>query len=81
MKKMTAKEFKEILTDAGMDFSIWGYEGIINVLSLYYRHESQRYMDEYLETHDRGAKACMTIEYEKADRMYKALEERGYYNR
>lgn len=33
-KKMTFKEFKQIFNDAGMDFDIWGYEGILNEISI-----------------------------------------------
>lgn len=34
MAKMTCKEFKEVLEKSGMYFDVWGFEGILNIISL-----------------------------------------------
>ena len=80
-KTMTAKEFKEIMTDAGMDFSIWGYEGVLNTLSLFYRHEADKWWKEFQQTGENGARVCSQMDEERANGLYDALEERGYFDR
>ena len=70
MKKMTAKEFKEILTESGTDFDLYGFEGILNELSIYNEMMAKEYEGEAPE-----------LVYKKiSNKIYKALEKRGYYN-
>ncbi len=72
MRKMSNKEFKEILTASGDDFEVYGYEGIINLLVLYHRWESDRMKDisPILSDYDNQI----------ANKLHETLEERGYYN-
>lgn len=68
-KKMTLKEFKQIFNDAGMDFDIWGYEGILNLLMIAELHLEQETESDLLKKmhEDRGRY------------IYNSLKERGYY--
>lgn len=68
-KKMTSKEFKQIFNDAGYDFDIWGYEGILNLLMIAEQYLEQETASDLLKkTHeDRGMY------------IYNSLKERGYY--
>lgn len=68
-KKMTLKEFKQIFNDAGMDFDIWGYEGILNLLMIAEQHLEQETESDLLKKmhKDRGMY------------IYNSLKERGYY--
>lgn len=70
MRKMTAKEFKEILTESGVDFDLYGFEGILNELSIYNEMMSKKYEGKAPE-----------IVYKKiSNKIFKALEKRGYYS-
>lgn len=40
--KMTAKEFKEILRKADINFNIMGYEGILNIICVHYFDQANR---------------------------------------
>lgn len=73
MKKMTNKEFKEALDKAGYAFEVYGYEGILNMISL----NSKRSAKELDEAH---MNAAARSEREKADALFNILNERGYYN-
>ena len=70
MKKMTAKEFKEILTESGVNFDLYGFEGILNELSIYNEMMAKEYEGKTPE-----------IVYKKISyKIFKALEKRGYYS-
>lgn len=68
-KKMTSKEFKKIFNDAGMDFDIWGYEGILNMLVM---------AEVYLEN-ETDNDVLKKMHAERRMRIYNSLKERGYY--
>ena len=73
MRKMTAWEFKKVLSDVGLDFNIYGYEGILNELSLACRAYSS---EQLAGGHKNTAEWLMEI----TDGIYKALDRRGYYD-
>lgn len=73
MDKMTAQEFKKVLTDAGLPFDTYGYEGILNELSLGVRLLS-------FEALARGAKNTADWYMSINDALFRALDDRGYYN-
>lgn len=69
-QKMTEKEFIAAFESAGFDFSVWGYEGILNqISSLYYRYAEET-----------ESKFMRDFYREKANKLHNILEERGYYN-
>ena len=70
MRKITAKEFKEILTDSGVNFEIFGFEGILNELTIYNEMMAKKYEGRTPE------KAYKNI----SNKIYEALEKRGYYD-
>ena len=70
MRKMTAKEFKEILTESGVDFEIFGFDGILNELSIYNEMMAKKY-----------AGTCVEMAYKNiSNKIFKELEKRGYYS-
>lgn len=73
MKKMTNKEFKQIITDAGMRFEVLGYEGVLNNMSGRYRELAN-------DAASRGSYAVAKTFREIADNIYDALDARGYYD-
>lgn len=73
MKKMTQKEFKQILADSGMPFESYGWEGILNALSGWTRKLAYD-----LEANNLFAGASKL--HDESDAIYKALEARGYYD-
>ena len=73
MKKMTAKEFKEALNTAGVNFDVFGFEGILNTLSIKYAKDSEEYSYK-------GLKAAAAGTYEQSKILYNILNERGYYD-
>ena len=72
-KKITAREFKQILTGVGLDFEIYGYEGILNELSLACRAYS---FEQLASGHKNTAERLMDI----TDGIYRALDNHGYYD-
>lgn len=72
-KKMTAREFKQILTSVGLDFDIYGYEGVLNELSLACRAYS---FEQLAQGYKNTADWLMEIN----DGIYRALDNRGYFN-
>ena len=70
---MTNKEFKKILKDAGMDFSVYGYEGILNKLSILSDYARKEY-------EKKGNKVLAKLEYDTGKVIYEALKNRGYYD-
>lgn len=73
MKKMNAKEFKEALNKAGFDMDIYGYEGILNMIT------SQLYNDAN-EMDARRNNVLANLSRKQANILYNILKERGYYN-
>lgn len=74
MNKMTAKEFIEVLNNIGLDFDIWGYEGILNEIST-----AQHYAAMKLEQD--GCIGLSKYNRERSDMIYDILKERGYYEK
>ena len=72
MKKMTMKEFKEALKIGGMDFEIWGWEGILNELVIAQRHIAD-------DSERLGCKNIADCRRRNADKMVAILENRGYF--
>ena len=71
VKKLTNKEFKSILTECGIDFDIWGYEGILNyVIRCLYNDAKQEI--------EKGFIASAELDRERANKLYDILEQRGY---
>lgn len=68
-KKMTSKEFKKVFNDAGFDFDIWGYEGILNLLIL---------AENYLED-ETDSDVLKKMHERRRMHIYNSLRERGYY--
>ena len=71
--RMTNREFKKILKDAGMDFSVYGYEGILNKLSILSDYERRDYKEK-------GNEVLAKLEYDSGEVIYEALKNRGYYD-
>lgn len=74
MKSISNAEFKSILTAAGLDFSIWGYGGILNELLAY----ADAYGDKM---QDKGREAMARRAHEISDVIYNELSRRGYYDK
>ena len=72
-KRMNATEFKEALTLAGADFDVYGFEGILNALSMFYDYEAEKY-------DNRGFEAIAKDKKKIADKLYGTLCTRGYYS-
>ena len=70
---MNSKEFEETLTNAGIDFNCFGYEGILNLISLYCDKEYERYKEN-------GLIKAAEFEKERSHKIYEELKKRGYYN-
>ena len=72
MKKMTAKEFKQVFEECGFSLEIYGYEGILSMLC---HHEAvERDEFEKLGLHA-GARACE----QRRRKLYQALDARKYF--
>lgn len=72
-KKMTQKEFKEIFEKAGFTFDLWGWEGILNMISGY----NQILAEECFKN---GANSAGQRQKKQSDIIFAELEARGYYN-
>lgn len=71
-KKMTTKEFKEVLKAAHIDFDFIGWEGILVMISNHYFTTAKEFDKKNLKS---GAEA-----YRKnASKIHEILEERGYF--
>lgn len=73
MKKITANEFKKILTDSGMDFDCFGYEGILNIISMFQDYKAK-------EANEKGCNRIAVLEYKIGSKIYDELYKRGFYN-
>ena len=75
MKKMTAKEFWEVLQEhCKMHKDVWGYEGILNKIIQSYWKDA-----DFARKH--GNNLSAHIYEERADRLYNYLNSIGYYDR
>ena len=72
VKKLTNKEFKTFLTESGIDFDIWGYEGILNYVIRCLYHD-------YREETEKGFTVSAELDRERANKLFDILEKRGYY--
>lgn len=83
-KRMTAKEFKKIFNESGYSFEIWGWEGILNMLSIYHQLESDRSKEKAANTEDEELKgiytSCANSEEKRSFIIYNALKEFGFYD-
>ncbi len=71
-KKMTTKEFKEVLKAAHIDFDFIGWEGILVIISNHYYNTAKEFEEKNLKY---GAD-----DYKKnASKIHEILEERGYF--
>lgn len=68
-KKMTFKEFKEILEKAETDFEVFGFEGILNIISLANKYMSEESTRPYVKNMHKRI----------SDTIYNELRKRGYY--
>ena len=73
MGKMTNKEFREAFEQAGYNWDVWGYEGILNMISVLEQKNSD---EAILRGCLPSARACL----ERSNKLYDILDERGYYN-
>lgn len=72
-KKMTKKEFTDVLRLAGMDFNYLGYEGVLNLIALartYTAQESKKHGCEYIAKKDIQSRDIITG----------VLDGRGYFD-
>ena len=68
-KKMTLKEFKQIFNDAGMNFDIWGYEGILNEIAIAQNAMAEETKNDVLKE----------MYQSRSEFIYNSLKERGHY--
>lgn len=76
MKKMTQKEFKRILEESNVNFEIWGYEGILNMIAGYNNFLAD-------DAEKRAGNGCSNIAKRMratADNITAELAKIGYYN-
>ena len=71
-KKMTKKEFTEVLESSGMYFENWGYEGILIIMCIAYKHLAE-------ESERIGCYNCAEHERKRKEQVYEYLRERGYF--
>lgn len=86
MAKMTAKEFVNVLTESGLDFEVYGYEGVLNMLSIYLSHEADEYENRAMIARQKGDDNVGLLSLKKtcqaeSDFLYDTLSKRGYYER
>lgn len=71
-KKMTQKEFKEILEQAGISLEVYGWDGILNLISMVKNYQAEEYKAK-------GQTTLSDMTMEESDTIYRALLSRGYY--
>lgn len=72
LKKMSNKEFKQILNDSGLDTKIWGYDSILNMVVRCLYNDAKN-------SEERGFKLSAEHDRERANKIFDELEKRGYY--
>ena len=76
MKDITSKQFKEILTNAGVDFKVYGYAGLLNKLCILYDERQEL----YAQSNDECTRKCADIAHKRSKRIYDQLDALGYYD-
>ena len=71
-KKMTAKDFRQAIEQAGFHWDIWGYEGMLNLISSGLKDMAER--DSM-----RGSIHIAQHEMNQSKILYDILDKRGYY--
>ena len=69
---MTANEVKTILTDAGYDFRIWNWDGVLNMICAYSYHEAR-------DLAAKGNTVLAKVYENRAGIIFDALEAAGYF--
>lgn len=75
-KKMTLKEFKEVINDeniADMNFDTWGYEGFLNLIAIATRHLAR-------QAEAMGCEYSAKRDYKRAEQITDYLQDRGYFD-
>ena len=72
-KKMTQKQFKEVLKKANIDIDIWGWDGILNLIAIAYRAMSKN--DEEIDF-----PTIAQMDLETADTITRELDKTGFYD-
>lgn len=80
MDKMYVKDFVEALDKVGFDFKIWGFEGILNILSMYSRLQADNYLKLADECPEIDYRSLAKWELCRSNKIYDLLEERGYFD-
>lgn len=73
-KAMTNKEFWGILEEAGYGKDFWGYEGLLNIISIHDSMQAEKCRED-------GCNAAAGASQRRADVIFDALVARGYYNK
>ena len=71
-KTMTAKEFKAVLENAGITLDVYGYEGILNLVSMALESQADNMKNNGLNA---GAKGYR----DSAISIFLELDKRGFY--
>lgn len=72
-EKMNCREFKDILNNAGIDFGIFGYDGIINIIISYYDGQAEKEKEA-------GLVRCASVSERRRDTLFDQMMERGFYD-
>lgn len=73
-KKMTVNEFKNALSEAGMDFEFWGYEGILNLIAMANNYQAKELSEI------KGMELIADEANERSMKLTQILQDRGYYS-
>ena len=73
MKDITTKEFKQILNDSGINFEVFKWEGILNMISGYHEIIAK-------EARERGSLSVAKMDKDISDKIYTVLKSRGFYD-
>ena len=71
MNKMTHEEFEQALEQAGMTFDLWGYDGILNIMSEYFIDKSCVFSFDM---------EFSNILSKRGRKIFEILERRGFYS-
>lgn len=78
MEKMYVDEFIKAIDEAGYDFNIYGWEGILNLLCLYSRDQEAKYKEKHKD--DDGYLGLAKWEGDRASKVHAILDRRGYFS-
>jgi len=73
-KAMTCKEFWQVLESVGITKEIWGYDGILNMISILESSQAE-------QCEKMGLKAAADGNKKRSDAIFKVLTDRGYYDK